>query len=202
MAAQTNGWVRLGAGNYDTYDHWRSYIMSHGIDVDYSYGNQCYDMPALLWHQYGLFLMTRPQGNGSVYMCWTISKNYNARSPFIAVEGVQNIRRGDCIIFNKSSWSRNGHIGFADADYSGRVYQNGAWRIPLIAQNQGQGTSWGTPSNRVNQNLSSFLGIFRNTKWTESPTPPTPPGPTPAMVYNKDKYNWVLFNNKRKARNG
>ena len=132
-------------------------------------------------------------------MCWTISKNANAQPPFIAVEGVANIKRGDILVFNKSSWSSNGHICLADADYSARVYQRGAWRLPCVGQNQGQGTRSGTPSNIVNQNLSSFLGIFRNTNWTESPTPPTPPTP---VVYNKGKYNFVLFNRRKRQGNG
>ena len=192
---QVNGYVKIANSNYNTYDHWRAFCLSNGINVDYYAGNQCFDQPALLWWQYNLYLTTRPQGNGSAYMCWTISKNINARSPFIAVEGVENIQRGDCLVFNKSGWSSNGHICFADADYSQRVYSNGAWRIPCLGQNQGQGTASGTTSNIVNQNLSSFLGIFRNTNWTGSPSPTPPP-----VGYNKGKYNFVLYNRKRKAR--
>lgn len=197
MAQQTNGYVKIPFINYDTYNHWRSYCLTHGINVDLYYGNQCFDQPALLWWQYNLYLTTRPQGNGSAYMCWTISKNINGRLPFRAIEGIENIKRGDCIVFNKSSFSSVGHICFADADYKNRVYERGAWRLPCLGQNQGQGISYGTPSNIVNQNLSSFLGIFRNTNWVgDSPTPPSPT-PTP-MGYNKDKYNFVLFNRRKR----
>ena len=194
MATQVNGLVYIGNNNFDTYDHWRSYCLTHGIDTDYFANNQCFDVPALLWYQYGLRLITRPQGNGSAYMCWTISKDANAQPPFIAVEGVENIKRGDCIVFNRSPRHSAGHIGFADADYADRVYSKGAWRIPTLGQNQGQGTGWWTPSNIVNQNLVDFLGIFRNTNWTS--TPPTPP--TPEIGYNKGKYNFVLFNRRKR----
>ena len=195
MALQVNGYVNLPFFDYLTYDGWRAFCLSHGINVDYYAGNQCFDQPALLYYQYGLYLVTRPQGNGSAYMCWTISREQNSQSPFVSIVGAENIKRGDILVFNKSSWSSNGHICFADADYSQRVYTNGAWRLPCLGQNQGQGTSAGTPSNIVNQNLSSFLGIFRNTKWT-------PPEPTPEMSYNKGKYNFVLYNRRKRQGNG
>ena len=201
MASQTNGYVRLASNQYNTYDAYRTYCLTHGINVDYSFGNQCWDSLALLWYQYGLSLVTRPQGNGAAYMCWTISKNTNARPPFIAVDGVANIKRGDIIVFNKSSRHSAGHICLADTDYSGRYYDRGAWKLYCIGQNQGQGTGWGVPSNRVGQNLVDFLGIFRNTKWADSPTPPSPT-PTPETEYNKGKYNFVLFNRRKRQGNG
>lgn len=205
MASQTNGYVKLNANQYNSYDAYRNYCLTHGINVDYSYGNQCWDSLALLWYQYGLRLVTRPQGGGA-YMCWTISRNINARPPFISVEGVSNIKRGDIIVFNKSPRHSAGHICLADTDYSGRYNNRGASYLYCIGQNQGQGTGWGVPSNRVGQNLVDFLGIFRNTKWNGSgPTPPTPPTPTPPSPqqwYNKDKYNFVLFNRRKRQGNG
>ena len=196
MATQVNGYVTLPFNQYDTYNHWRNYCLTHGINVDYLAGNQCWDSCALLWRQYNLTLVTRPQGNGVAYMCWTISKNINARIPFIAIEGVENIKRGDCLVFNKSGWSSSGHICFADADYKERVYDRGAWRLPCLGQNQGQGIGNGTPSNIVNQNLSTFLGIFRNTNWVGESPEPTPP--SPSLVYNNGKYNFVLFNRRKR----
>ena len=138
MATQVNGRVKLAQGDYDTYDNWRSYALSHGINFDGWYGNQCWDLPALLWWQYGLNLITNPAGNGHAYQCWTVSRNTNAKGPFIAIDGVENIKRGDCLVFNKSSFSSSGHICFADTDYSARYYRNGVWRINCLGQNQGQ----------------------------------------------------------------
>ena len=195
MAQQVNGRVYLAQNQYDTYDHWRAYALTHGINFDYSYGNQCWDLPALLWWQYGMYLDTRPQGNGHAYQCWTISRYTNGRPPFTSIDGVQNIKRGDCLVFNRSSFSSDGHICFADSDYSGRYYQNGAWRLNCLGQNQGQGTGWGTPSNVVGINLANFLGIFRNTNWETTP----PPQPTPDSGLKDDKFPWVLY--ARKLRN-
>lgn len=192
MAQQVNGYHSCP---HNTYDDFRYYALTHGINVDYKYGNQCWDLLALLWRQYGLTLITRLSGNGSAYMCWTVSRALNAVPPFTAVYGVENIKRGDVLVFNKSSWSSNGHICLADADYKDRYYYNGAWRLNCVGQNQGQGSGYGTPSNVSGINLSTFLGIFRNTNWS-SPPPPTPP-----VVYNKGKYNFVLYN-RRKRQDG
>lgn len=195
MAQQTNGRVILLPNQYNTYDHWRTYALSHGINFDYRFGNQCWDLPALLWWQYGMYLVTQPQGNGHAYQCWTVSRYTNGRPPFTSIDGVQNIKRGDCIVFNRSSFSSDGHICFADSDYSGRYYQNGAWRLNCLGQNQGQGTGSGTPSNVVGVNLANFLGIFRNTNWEA----PTPPEPTPVGSVRDDRFPWVLY--ARKLRN-
>lgn len=192
MAQQVNGYHLCP---HNTYDEYRNYLLNHGINVDYYAGNQCWDALALLWYQYGLRLITRPIGKGSAYMCWTVSRFLNAVPPFIAVEGVTNIKRGDILVFNKSSWSSAGHICLADQDYNDRYYDRGAWRINCVGQNQGQGTSYGTPSNVSGQNLSTFLGIFRNTNWRAPSPTPTP------VVYNKGKYNFVLFN-RRKRQDG
>lgn len=197
MALQTNGYVTLPFNAYDTYNHWREYCLTHGIDVDYTAGNQCFDVPALLWHQYHLFLMTRPQGNGVAWMCWKISRAYNARLPFIAVEGVENIKRGDCLVFDANPWSSTGHICFADDDYANKYWDSdtGCWRLKCLGQNQGQGIGWGAPSNIKGINLQYFLGIFRNTTWVG--TAPEPPKPKP-LLYNKDKYNFVLYNRRKR----
>lgn len=196
MATQVNGRVSISQNSYDTYNHWRSYALSHGINFDGWYGNQCWDLPALLWSQYGLYLVTRPQGNGAAYMCWTISRYTNARSPFISIDGVQNIKRGDCLVFNKSSFSSVGHICFADADYSQRYYYNGAWRINCLGQNQGQGIGWGVPANIYGVNLSTFLGIFRNTKWDGSSPTPTPSPDTPVSSLGDGNFPWHLYARK------
>lgn len=192
MAQQVNGRQILSPVQYDSYDHWRNFALTHGVNFDYKYGNQCWDLPALLWWQYGMYLVTQPQGNGHAYQCWTVSRYVNGRPPFTSITGVENIKRGDCLVFNKSGFSSDGHICFADADYKDRYYYNGAWRLNCLGQNQGQGTASGTPSNIAGINLANFLGIFRNGRWTTTP-PPTPPSS------NKSDFPWVLY--ARKLRN-
>lgn len=145
--------------DHSTYSEWRTATIGNGYNVDYAYGNQCWDYCALLYFQYGLPLITRPGGNGNASDCWTISREINSRGPFISVEGATNIKRGDILVWSGGT----GHMAFADEDY------NGTNSIRCVGQNQGQGTSG--PVNSTVLTLNNFLGIFRNQDWQE-PTPP------------------------------
>lgn len=192
MAAQVTGYWYLNDYLYDSYDHWRDYCLTHGINVDYSFGNQCWDSPALLWYQYHLRLET---GNGYAYGCWVYERDANAQNPFIAVGGNASavarktmIKRGDCIVLAPSGLNYTGHICFADEDYNGTDF------LRCLGQNQGQGTSPGTPSIVANLNIHAFLGSFRNTKWTsDTPTPVVGGG---KIGFQKDKFPFVLYARK------
>ena len=183
MAFQQNGYAIIPQSV--SYNEWRSYLLTTGVNVDFSFGNQCWDSCALLWYQYGLRLQT---GNGYAYGCWELMRNQNGRPPFELVWGKENIKRGDVIVFDKHGSWYTGHIGYADEDY------NGTNTIKCLGQNQGQGISSGTPSNIVNQNLTWFLGAFRNTRWTV--TPPTPPTPSGGSKPTAKRFPWVLYANK------
>lgn len=184
MAQQVNGRQRLLQQEYDTYNHWRDYCLNHGVNVDLMYGNQCWDVCCLLWLQYGLWLYTGPYGYA--YECYAVSRNRNAVGPFTKVERKADIKRGDCIVFAPSGLNYTGHICFADEDY------NDSDSLRCLGQNQGQGTSWGTPSNVVTLNLRRFLGGFRNNNWRhDDPTPPTPSGFT-----KRTHFPWVLYSRK------
>lgn len=178
MAQQQNGYAIVP---HNTYDEFRTYCLTHGVDVDYLYQNQCVDTPKLLWYQYGLTLQT---GNGYAYGCWTLMRNQNAQAPFVQVIGANNIKRGDVVVFNHAGSFVTGHIAFADEDY------NGSGRLRCLGQNQGQGIAYGTPSNVVNLSMATFLGGFRNTSW--SVTPPTPPTPS----VKRKHFPWVLYSRK------
>ena len=182
MAFQQNGYALIP--QVITYNEWRGYLLTHGVNVDWSYGNQCWDSCALLWYQYGLELKTGPLG--FAFECWTVSKDENARPPFIKITDKEKIKRGDCVVFNRVGSYRTGHIAFADEDYQGR--QN----ILCLGQNQGQGIGPGTPSNIAPMNLANFLGAFRNTKWNPEPEPGPP---TPGTVKDK-RFPWVLYARK------
>ena len=166
---------------HGSYDEWRSATIGNMYDVDGFYSGQCWDYCALCYYQYGLTLVTKA-GGGVAKDCWNISRSINSRPPFQAIEGVQNIKRGDILVFG---WGYAGHICFADEDY------NGTMRLDCLGQNQGTDGSGG-PANVMNLGLSGFLGIFRNTEWDgSSPTPPS-------SGYNKNKYNFVLFNRRKR----
>lgn len=181
MAEQVNGYRTLLLPQYDTYNHWREYALTHGVNVDWNFGNQCWDICALLWFQYGLRLET---GNGYAYGCYALKRDINARFPFSKVERRVDIKRGDCLVFAPSGLNYTGHICFADEDYiSGMTY------IKCLGQNQGQGTGWGTPSNIANINSRTFLGGFRNHNW-QTPEPPQP------LQTKKSNFPFVLYAKK------
>lgn len=175
--AQYNSYVVV---NHATYQEFRDATLGNGYNVDYSagggYGNQCWDLCALLWWQYGLTLYTGPIGIAEE--CWTVSKDRNAVPPFIAIYSVSEIKRGDCVVFAGTTQYTTGHIAFADEDYV-----SGMTRMNFLGQNQGQGTA--APSNIANLPLQNVLGAFRNTNWTSGPTP------TPTCS-KKRKFPWAV----------
>ena len=173
--AQYNGYVQVP---HNSYAAWRTATLGNGYNVDYAYGNQCWDFAALLYFQYGLRLITRPQGNGTAAMCWTVSRAANSVPPFISIADATQIKRGDIIVWNENQYSSTGHIAFADEDY------NGTNNISCLGQNQGQGTSG--PANIATLTLDNFLGFFRNTNWT-SPDPEPEP-----ETENKRKFPWAI----------
>lgn len=183
MAEQVNGYRKLLASQYDTYDHWRTFCLTHGINVDFSWGNQCWDVPALLWFQYGLTFQT---GNGYAWGTWAYMRDANAKFPFAKVERKVDIKRGDCVVFAPTGLNYAGHVAFADEDY------NGTDTLNCVGQNQGQGIGYGTPSNVKPLSLRGFLGAFRNTLWKS--VDPTPPTPTPTST--KKEFPWVLYSRK------
>ena len=159
--AQYNNYVILP---HATYNEWRDATLGNGFNVDGQYGNQCWDYCADLWYQSGLTLYTKSGGGGAAD-CWNVSRAKNAKSPFIAIEGKQNIRRGDVVVFGRTRLSTNGHIGLADEDYNGSNY------IKLLSQAPySQGINGKV--FRTDWSLASFIGIFRNQLWQEQPPSP------------------------------
>ena len=192
MAEQVNGYRKLLASQYDTYNHWRDFCLTHGINVDFSFGNQCWDVPALLWYQYGLYFQT---GNGYAWGAWAYMRDANAKNPFIKIERLSEVKRGDCVVFNASGLNYTGHVAFADGDYETDKYWDAninGYRLKCLGQNQGQGIGYGTPSNVMGLSMKTFMGAFRNTLWKSvDPTPPTPTG-----FKHKKEFPWVLYSQK------
>lgn len=172
--AQYNGYVNIP---HESYDAWRTATLGNGYNADYSYGNQCWDYCAELWHQYGLTLYTKSGGGGAAD-CWLVSRAKNAKSPFVSLEGKENIKRGDVIVWNRSRTSSTGHIAIADEDYNGTNY---IWSIGQTPSLHGQN---GVVS-RDRFALTSFIGIFRNQQWQTTP-------PSPHSVKRKDGFPFVI----------
>ena len=186
MAEQVNGYRLVPNG---TFEQFRSYILTHGINVDYAYGNQCMDVIMLLYYQYGFRLRAGP--NGYAYETWTNYRWQNSVGPFQSFTGAKNIRKGDVLVFKAHGAYYTGHIALANQDY------NGGSTIQIVGQNQGQGSGWGASSNIINYNISYFIGGFRNVKWTS--TPPTPPTPTPSKTVDHG-FPWAVFTRKIRKR--
>ena len=173
------GFVPIPHGSYQ---EWRNATIGNAYDYDGWWYAQCWDFCQMLYAQYNLTLQT---GDGTAAGCWLLRKNANAVSPFIAVEGVQNIKRGDIIVMGRTSFNYAGHICFADENY------NGTLRINCLGQNQ-RGSGGGYPVTVDNLGLGDFLGVFRNTEW-QGDVPPEP-----ETDYNKHRYNFVLFNRRKR----
>lgn len=174
--AQYNGYRIVP---HETYQQFRNTTLGSGWNVDYYANNQCWDLAALAYFQYGLSLVTRPGGYGTAADCWNISRAINSKTPFISLTGKENIKRGDILVWDRTAFTTTGHIAFADEDYNGTNY------IDCLGQNQGQG-KYG-PANIANLSLNNFLGIFRNTRWQA-------PEPTPEFggQTKKRKFPWVI----------
>lgn len=190
--AQYNRYVQVPHGSYN---QWRNATLGNGYNVDYytssgGWGNQCWDYCALCYRQYGLTLITKA-GGGTAYDCWAVSRWANTKPPFISLTGVQNIKRGD-IIITKNPRSKTGHICFADENYRTSGNKTRLW---CVGQNQ-RGSS-ALPVTRDEISIAYFVGLFRNTFWSGAEPEPEPT-PTPEGWYNKDKYNFVLFNRRKR----
>lgn len=186
MAEQVNGYRIVPNG---TFEQFRSYILTHAVNVDYAFGNQCMDVIMLLYYQYGFRLRAGP--NGYAYETWTNYRWQNSVGPFQSFTGANNIKKGDVLVFKAHGAYYTGHIALANENYKGGS------TIQIVGQNQGQGSGWGAGSNIINYNISYFIGGFRNVKWQTTP-PPTPPSPTPTK--KKGGFPWAVFTRKIRKR--
>ena len=176
--AQYNGYRYVPHGSYNA---WRAAVLGNGYNVDYSYGNQCWDLVALLYWQYGLTLITRPGGNGTAEDCWYRSRQANSKPPFISLTGKENIRRGDILVWSAGNMQNaTGHIAFADMNYSQR---NSRGQIQCLGQGQGSSVT------NIVWIGTNIIGIFRNTKWDSTPSPD--PTPTPTTI-KRDNFPWPV----------
>lgn len=159
----------IGIANYDTF---RAAVINKGFDIDGYYGWQCWDGAALLWQQIGKSLSTG--GTGTAKGCWTNARAINAGTDFDLITSVKDVKRGDVVVFGGGQY---GHIGFADANYTG-----GNW-ISTLGQNQGgnPGLNGGAAFNIANVSANNFLGAFRFKRWTVAPAPTPKPNPTKSV---------------------
>lgn len=174
-----------------TYLAFKNTVAGNGYDADGYYGDQCWDLAAEFWYNAGFGKGYPKTGsNHSAYECWTVNKEVNAGDKFDLIYNLEDVNQGDVVVFNQSSLSSTGHIGFADADYSGNA------TLAILGQNQGTtglpipivNPAGGTTANVTSIGTADFLGAFRYKAWHDKPTP------TPN--YKKSKFPWVLYSRK------
>lgn len=194
--AKYNGYVNVP---HTTYDEWRNATLNNGYDVDGSYGCQCWDFASLFWWNVGF-----PQGypritDSSAYTMWNLreqNKVYNGTEYFDLIYNLNDIKRGDIIVYNYFSGNPYGHVGFADEDYASWHAENpSSFEFPILSENN-QGTpdpAGGAYANIHGYDTRLFLGAFRYKEWGHSP-------PTPPVSRKKTKFKWVLYANKLRAK--
>lgn len=187
MAVYT-GYVSIPHG---TYDEWRNATNGNGYNYDYSYGCQCYDLAVEFWWNVGFPTGYPIISELSAYKMWEYRDrniSYNGTQYFDLIYDVTQIKRGDVIVFNRTSSNIYGHVGFADVDYSNWTPDpNNPYEFPVLSQNNGgtPTTGGGSLTNVHGYNINLFLGAFRYREWET-----TPPTPSPTTQH---KFPFVLY---------
>lgn len=177
---------------HNSYYQWKINTLNNGFDVDGSYGCQCWDFASLFWYNVGF-----PTGYplitaSSAYTMWNLREqniSYNGTTYFDIIYNLADVKQGDIMVFNFTSYNQYGHVGFADQDYS---TWTGGFEFPILSENNG-----GTPDpaggayvNIHGYDTRLFLGAFRFKGW-EQPTPTS----------RQHKFPWYIYtqklNNKR-----
>lgn len=194
--AKYSGYVYIP---HSSYDEWRNSVNGNGYDVDLSYGCQCWDLAAEFWWNIGF-----PQGypllyNSSVYTMWerrNENSSYNGTTYFDIITDLTQVKRGDVMVFNYTSYNPYGHVGFADVDYNNWIPSSSQpYEFPILSENNG-GTpdpSGGAYTNIHGYDIRLFIGAFRYKTWHDSPVPPTP-------TLNRSHFPWVLYSKKLRER--
>lgn len=196
--------MSLIAWNMTSYDTVRAEILARaaeglGYDYDGSYGYQCWDLGANWYGNVGRQFRTENSYTGTgglasgVCTTWlyTPAYQYNSTSPFTAVS-LNNIKRGDMIIWNRGrySWDTNGHNGFADEDYI-----PGMASIRTLGQNQiNPSATVGHIPSLTSMSTNLILGAFRYTLWNgQGPGPGPQPGPPAGITMKSPETNILIL---------
>lgn len=196
--AKYTGYVTLPHG---TYEQWRLATNLNGFDADGAYGCQCYDLVLEFWYNVG-FPQGYPvsgipgQGNtGNAYDIWTYRQynvSYNGVNYFDLITNLDDVQKGDILIYDQFSGNPYGHVGFADEDYSSWHAANpGSYEFPILSENNGgfPDPLGGAYTNIHGYDTRLFLGAFRYKEWHIIP-------PTTVKPYKRHRFKWILYARK------
>lgn len=180
--------------NNDSYNTARADILARaasglGYDFDGYFGYQCWDLGANWYALCGSSFLTANSFTGAggsdsyVKTCWTYPQAFahNSADPFMAITNINDIKRGDMIIWG-STIAISGHNAFADEDYN-----NGKSTILALGQNQvNPSFEVGHIPTLTELSKTGILGAFRFKGWTNGPGPdPQPSPPSGAVIRPK-----------------
>ena len=180
---------------HSTYDAWRNATLGNGYDIDGYYGCQCWDFASEFWRNVGFPAGYPLISASSAYTMWNRrweNVAYNGVTYFTLINDLNEVKRGDVIVYNYTSFNPYGHVGFADQDYATWHAANpSSYEFPILSENNG-GTpdpAGGAYANVHGYDTRLFLGAFRYVEW-EQPVPPTP------TITRKGHFPWVLYARK------
>ena len=195
--AKYTGYVSIPHG---TYDEWKNATLNNGYDVDGAYGCQCWDFASEFWWNVGFPIFYPRISQSSAYTMWTQHRleniAYNGVIYFDLITNLDDVKRGDVLVYNQFSSNPYGHVGFADQDYATwHVNNPTSFEFPILSENNG-GTpdpEGGAYANVHGYDTRLFLGAFRYRPWNQ-PVPPTP------TVDIEHQFPWVLYSRKFRNR--
>lgn len=183
---------------HGTYDQWRNTTNGNGYNIDNSYGCQCWDFASLFWRNIGFPAGYPHITSSSAYTMWGLRDQnvaYGGVTYFDLVYNISEVKRGDIMVFNYTSYNPYGHVGFADEDFATWTPDpSQPYEFPILSENNG-GTpdpQGGALTNIHGYDYRLFLGAFRYRDWNVEPTP------TEEII--KSKFPWVLYANKIRNR--
>lgn len=183
---------------HGTYDEWRNTTNSNGYNIDNSYGCQCWDFSSLFWRNIGFPAGYPHITSSSAYTMWGLRDQnvaYGGVTYFDLVYNINEVKRGDIMVFNYNSSNPYGHVGFADEDFATWTPDpTKPYEFPILSENNG-GTpdpQGGAVTNIHGYDYRLFLGAFRYRDWNVTPTP--------TEEITKSKFPWVLYSNKIRNR--
>jgi len=196
--SKTIGYIVIPHG---TYEQWRLATNGNGYDADGYYGCQCYDLVLEFWYSIG-FPQGYPTsgGTGNAYDIWTYRDSnvaYNGTTYFDLVYDLNNVKKGDILVYDQFGGNPYGHVGFADEDYSSWHALNPySYEFPILSENNGgfPDPAGGAYTNIHGYDTRLFLGAFRYKAWHTTP-------PTPTRIVASSKFPFVLYARKLRNRN-